>query len=338
MLAKKISGTFKQNILCLSINYAMNIQPINNKQNYTAFSGHGGCERIIKNGRFNYITTETRFFRDYKTLKYAINYINEVFRDVKEKSFVVGACSTGEDIYSLKMLMHEAPVKILGFDIGKDTIKRARSGIFEFYIPHDKKAQKYTQFVEMNTFNDKFLVDECDNLSPEQVALKEEFNKLFKNIDSKNKMIYKLTEAFRKFLDIAYVEFDRKLYKLKSKDSNCTFVNGDILELNKILSTKRKNQLFAFKNAFYHIITNDEGAQRLSKPHSQTKPILDKIFQNINKSLDKNGLFIMGEEEHKQKSDVTIISKSLIDNGFIPIRTDSKYPSIWKKVKEVDYR
>ena len=299
------------------------------------FSGHAGCENIItKIGMRKNVTTETRFFRDYKTLKYATNYIREVFRSLKEKYFVVGACSTGEDVYSLKMLMGKEPLKITGFDIGKETVKDAKSGIFSLYFPVESKT-KY-RIDDLSTYEDAYLGFDKTDLTPEQKKKKKIFSEHFECIETKDSLKYKIKERLRKIFDVTYVEFDKLRFKYKKTGEDFEFKTADIRDFRGMLP-ERKCQLFAFKNSFYHIVTDNNYCIRQQLPREWIKPMLDKIFKNINKSLDKKGLFIMGENEHNQKSDIFIIGKSLLDNGFLPIRMpDRPYQNIWVKVKEVD--
>lgn len=319
-------------------NNMMNIQTnYHYKKNYPSFKGHCGCEDIITRlGVRDSVTTETRLFRDYKSIKFAIEYTNEFFKNLKEKFFIVGACSTGEDVYSLKMLMGNKPVKILGFDIGKYTVENAKSGILSLYIPANKQTHEYTKIVDMSTYSDSFLVHNDKKLTSEEKKLKEIFQQNFEIVESKDKLIYKLKEQFRKMFDITYAEFDKFEYKYKKTNKNFEFKTADIRDFKNI-QHYQKAQIFTFKNSFYHIVTDYKHGIRQQLPQKETKPLLDKIFKNINKSLNMDGLFIMGEKEHEQKSDINIIGRSLLDNGFLPIRMpDSPYLNIWKKVREIN--
>ena len=298
------------------------------------FLDYGGFEKLpFLVGMRNEVTTETRMFRDFETINFATNYIKRVFRDAPQKNIVVGACSTGEEVYSMKMLMGSTPSEITGFDIGKDTIKQAKSGIIELHIP----AKKYTKFIDMDTYKDSFLAIEDENINNEQKFLKEIFNKTFEKTENKSKLIYKVSEKLRKLFNISLIEFDKRLFKCKETDVNCKFIRGDIKELNKIIPQKQSVHLFSFKNAIYHIITDNNYCHRENIEPQRARIILDKIFKDINKTLYKDGLFIMGEMEHQQHSNMNFINRALLKNGFLPIRMpDKPYLNIWKKVKEID--
>lgn len=301
------------------------------------FSGHAGFERLYSHyGIRDGVTTETRLFRDLKTIKFAANYLKNIFINDPEKKIVIGACSTGEEAYSFKMLMGETPSKIIGFDIGKETIKTAKTGIIEINVPTDKDAQKYAEAMAMDTYKDRFLVSEI-SANEEEKELKKIFNDNFKPIESKEKIIFKLKEALRKLLDITYIEFDRKMYRIKNPDNIPEFKNGDVTDIEKTIPLDKQNHLFSCKNALYHMITDNNYCLRESIDPRNIKIILNKIFGDANKALKKDGLFIMGEEEHLQHTSMHLVSKALLENGFLPIRMpDRPYLNVWKKVKEVD--
>ena len=84
----------------------MNIAPINFQyKSYTpTFKANNWSERT--NG--NYLIHETAFFREPQTDEFVKNYLVENFLSKgKPANIVVGACSTGEEVYSQAMLYDE---------------------------------------------------------------------------------------------------------------------------------------------------------------------------------------------------------------------------------------
>lgn len=299
------------------------------------FSGHAGFEKLpFHYGMRNGVTTETRLFRDYKSIKFALNYIDEVFKG--NKNIVVGACATGEDVFSIKMLRGKKQTKITAFDLGSDTITNAKSGTIEIDIPADEKSKQYVEKLQMDAYNDKFLTGK-ENLNEEEKYLKQLFEDNFEPIESKTKLIYKIKEKLKKIFFTTYVEFDKKFFRIKDIDKNCEFKNGNIMDLEKTLPLDRSNHLFTFKNAMYHLITDNNYCQSESLEPAKATAVLNKIFTDINKALVKKGLFVMGELEHLQHNEMHLVDKSLLEHGFLPVRMpDRPYLNIWKKVKEVD--
>lgn len=299
------------------------------------FFGHAGFEKLpFKYGIRNGVTTETRLFRDYKSVKFALDYIDKVFKNTP-KNIIVGACATGEDVFSIKML-GKTPYNITAFDLGTETIKKAKTGIIEIDLPANEKSRKYVERMRMDAYNDKFLTEEYD-LNEEKIHLKQLFEKHFKEIESNTKLIYKLKEKLKKIFFTIFIEFDKKYYQMKDCNKNCEFKNGDIMDLEKIIPLNQKYHMFTFKNALYHLITDNNYCARESVEPKKAKEILNKIFSDINKTLVKKGLFIMGEYENYQHKSMYLVNKSLINNGFLPLRMPNRpYLNIWEKVKEID--
>ncbi|HET8933988.1 MAG TPA: protein-glutamate O-methyltransferase CheR [Polyangiales bacterium] len=84
-------------------------------------------------------TNETSFFRDvhpFETLKVAV--IPEMLRRKTDRTFRVwsGACSTGQEPYSLAMMLTEMPalkdyrISILATDLARMTLEKAEQGIY----------------------------------------------------------------------------------------------------------------------------------------------------------------------------------------------------------------
>lgn len=311
-----------------------NMQNNNIYSNNFSFNGHLGFEKLpFSYGIRNGVITETRLFRDYDTIKFAIQYIKKVFKG--SKNIVVGACSTGEDVYSIKMLMGESPAKIMGFDLGVETIKKANSGIIELNIPMVKESLNNKNVVNIDTYDDNFLINNFPK-NKKEIFLKKIFEKNFEPVKFKQTLIDKIKELVIKILDSTYIKLDKKLFKIKN-NSSLEFKNGNIETLNEIVPAQEKNHLFSFKNALYHLITDNNYCSREPLAPKKIMSKLNNIFRNINKTLHKNGLFIMGEEENLQHQSINLVCKSLLDNGFLPIRMPNRpYLNIWTKVREID--
>ena len=308
----------------------------NRTTSYPRFCGHSGFEKLpFKYGISNRIITETRLFRDYTSIKYCIDYLNKVFKGVK-KNIVVGACSTGEDVFTLKMLLGKKPAKITAFDLGTETIKKAKSGIIELDVPADEKSKKYIESLNMDAYNDKFLSGK-ENLNNVEMHLKKLFEENFEQIFPKKELIHKLKEKLEKIFFTSFAEFDKKFFRMKTMDNSCEFKSGNITDIENFMPLKKNQHLFTFKNAIYHLLTDNNYCGRESIEPKKAREILNKIFTNVNKSLCKNGLFVMGEFENYQHESMHLVTKSLLKNGFLPIRMpEREYLNVWKKVREVN--
>lgn len=283
-------------------------------QNNINFKGHCGSE-LIKYGKESFLlTTETAFGRGLDTLDFAVNNINKKFPNKKTKRFVVGACSTGEEVWTLKMLENE-PVEILGFDIAPRALKTAQKGIYTFLSPNSRMVRL---FKNDDGYKDLFLAyGKAQTHNEEQIY--NMFHKMFEN---------KKVSKFNIF------KRNKKFYKLKEAQPECKFIKGDINNIPQIIQ-EQKCQIFSFRNAFYHLLTYNNGIDREERDPRKIRQMLDNIFKTVNKLLDKKGLFLMGEEENTQCNNINFVFKALLDNGFIPIRRNEKFYDAWEKAKEV---
>lgn len=97
---------------------------------------------------------ETYFMREIVQLKDCINYIKKSQKDMRILS---APCSSGEEVYSLAILAHEANIpssslKIVGVDISSNAIQKAKEKSFSERSLHRlTPAQKELYFKEQNS-------------------------------------------------------------------------------------------------------------------------------------------------------------------------------------------
>ena len=102
---------------------------------------------------------ETYFYREEKQLQEAVNFAKEKGNNVK---ILCAPCASGEEVYSLSMMMSEqfgsfGKFSITGIDINSEAINRANEGLYSQRSLHkldNSLIQKY-----FNTENDKFKVN-----------------------------------------------------------------------------------------------------------------------------------------------------------------------------------
>ncbi len=308
----------------------------------TSFKGHGGHE-ILEIGRDTLLLRhETAFFREYNTLNKGINYLRQHFPKEKSPKIIVGACSTGEEVYSIKMLMPDKKPKILGFDISPNSIAEAKTGIYTISQPKDDISKKFISWLGVSAYKDEFLGFGNPKTHKEKV-LKNLFNNNFiqiaeKSPPKKNPIKKFFNKLSFKFLQDMNPEFNDKIFILKNqKNTGCEFVQGDVQHLDEIVP-KGKAHAVSFRNAMYHLVTmNNENEERIQVPIERAKPILQHIAKQVNKALIKDGIFILGEREDKQLTNTKLLSKVFKENGFKEIaKTKNGYCNIWAKVKDVD--
>lgn len=308
----------------------------------TNFKGHGGHE-ILEIGKDSLLLRhETAFFREYNTLNKGINYLRQHFPKEKNPRIIVGACSTGEEALSIKMLMPDKKPKILGFDISPNSIAEAKTGIYTISQPKDDISRKFISWLGISAYKDEFLGFGKPKTHKEKI-LKNLFNKNFTQIaensaPEKNPIKKFFNKLCFKFLKNIDPEFNDKIFALNDpKNTGCEFIQGDIQHLDEI-APKGKAHAISFRNAMYHLITmNNENEERIQKPIEEVEPMLNHVAKQINKALTKDGIFMLGELEDKQLTDTKLLSRIFKENGFKEVaKTKNGYCNIWAKVKDVE--
>lgn len=292
-----------------------------------AFTGHTMAEIYAQKG-IRYLCHQTAFFREPVTLERVKRYIAENFANKKEVNILVGACSTGEEAYSLSMLLNglKNKINIIGFDLSTRTLNTARKG----------NVMMQTSIVEneKNTFlEDAYLAfDDKNKLSKRQQKYRAMFEDTFEPINSK---FYKIYNNIKRIFIDQNPNIGRKsrYFKLKEgKINNCRFIEGDIRELDKLDAPKQVDVLF-FRNAFYHLL------ETVPRPEEKEE-VLTQIVAGIRQKLGRDGIFVNGENDGVQIGNEYLIPRVMREMGFEPIypklKDDYYYTaSIWKKLEYV---
>ncbi len=323
------------------INQNRQIRTIKPQNDTVQFKGRVGHE-VIKNGKKNLtLIQETAFFREPDTLNWAIKYIQNKFAKNTKIRIIVGACSSGEEALSFKMLMKDRKTEILGFDAGENAIKKANKHIYQISRPKDKKNAEFAKEIGLSAYKDGYLSFSSRPLTGMHKKHQELFNKFFEEIETPEHKTSLITK-FRNYLlekmgRTPDIEVKSRTYKLKNPETlNCNFMVGNIEQMDKF-TPKGKAHILSFRNAFYHIMNEDlEQFERTPLPDKELKPILDNIGKQANRVLEKDGLFILGEHEDKQGSNMKLLSEVLKNSGFTEaVENRNNYCNIWKKVKDL---
>ncbi len=267
-----------------------------------AFRGNWSEEKL-KSGNFaptqnKELTQITYFFRDVEGLQ----FIGKHFADKDKIKILVGACSTGEEAWTLQMMLGDK-AQIEGFDIGRAAVAKANYGRYEIYraYPHALvEADKHLGFGLMN--------------SPDQKTQKKMFKEYFKQTG--------VNTLF-------------KTFKVKEEKKDLIkFFQADITNLKPAVE-KGAYDVLTFRNALYHLLP---GLINLSMPQKEkTMAVFDNICKNINYALKPGGLFVLGRlDTDKYVGPGLFISQALEDNGFSPVLKEGQdMPIVWQKTREV---
>jgi chemotaxis methyl-accepting protein methylase len=334
----------------LIINTQYTPQNINNKDhlkkkysysnsNTVCFNGYIGKEKFEKVG-IKYLNHETGLFRDFQTLKFIKQYIEKNLTHKEKINIVSGACATGEEAISLSIILNDLKdkVHILGIDLSENTIKQAQSRKFIF-----QRIKNYPKWFNPDDYymglKDRFLVYGTNReLSKDEKFQKKLFEQFFdvpiEKVDKKRK----IPQVLQKIIDTVAIIFrpnivEEKTVKLKAdKINNCTFKVGNIEDINT-LTNGEKSDIILFKNAIYHLITEDIGENLLRVLQKNGEEIAENLILKLKNNLNKDGLICFGEDEDYQMSGYEIIPKIMKRLGFNPLnKTEEHEANVWRKL------
>lgn len=111
---------------------------------------------------------------------------------------------------------------------------------------------------------------------------------------------------------------------------NCSFVQGDVMALDKLYKPNSVNVLL-YRNALYHTLCKGDNMFRYMKDDSEDT--MDGIAKQMNKVVKPQGLVVFGEEEYLQGINRRTIKKVMQNNGFKLLQEDNA-DNIYVKVQD----
>ena len=211
---------YKKNTIIRRIERRMHVHQIDNINDYVAYLTKS--EREVHVLFKDLLIGVTSFFRDSE----AFDSLNEKFLPgllaVKPEGAIVriwvAGCSTGEEAYSMAILLQECMerlnrhfiVQIFATDIDEDAINVARSGLYPLSISSDVDPERLKRFFtkEENHFRVKKSIREMLVFAPQNLIKDPPFTKL-DVLSCRNLLIYLGPELQKKLLPVFH-------YSLKS--------------------------------------------------------------------------------------------------------------------------
>lgn len=303
-----------------------------------SFQGHIGAEKTLKKG-YTWLVSETCFFRDSATNNCVKEYILKNFAHKDRIKLISAGCSTGEEAVTWSMLLDgiKDKVEILGFDLSPTNVAKANSRKFIFQRNKNLESDYISR--QCSGFSDSYLVfDNQRDLTSQEIEYKRLFSEFFEaDNDSLPKVKVPLRVRFnnwllKKIFKLQPLELEVRQYKVKdNKALNCKFIEGDIMNLENIVGEDKADVIF-FKNAIYHLITDNIGACALRRLKPDAASIVEEIASKAQNSLSDKGLFVFGEDEVLQMMDSEVVPRIMRKLGFKPIIIEeSSIPNIWQK-------
>ncbi len=181
-------------------------------------------EKVVK----SITVSTTEFFRDPTIWLSLKENILPLLKERNNFSIWVSGCSTGQEVYTLMILLSEAGLlnktKIYASDINTDVLETARMGVykyrfnkdylknFDLVVNHDKAGQSYVPFSKyfrVNEPNDTITMEPFLKTKPEYkkmdlVSDANPFDVTFDLIICRNVIIYFNYELQNRVLDLYY--------------------------------------------------------------------------------------------------------------------------------------
>lgn len=201
---------YKENTVYRRIGRRMNVHQIDNIPNYLKYLQENPHEIDILFKEL--LINVTNFFRDPKAFEALKNNLRELIlekSDVDSIRVWVPGCSSGEEVYSIAILIHELleetgknlSVQVFGTDIDIDAINTARTGTYPHTINEDidsERLKKY--FIKTDSlYTIKSDIREMAVFAPHDVLEDPPFTKL-DLLSCRNLLIYLNGDAQQKVL------------------------------------------------------------------------------------------------------------------------------------------
>lgn len=201
---------YKENTVYRRINRRMNVHQIENILSYLRYLQENPHEIDILFKEL--LINVTNFFRDSDSFDSLKNYLRKIMEqksDVDKFRVWIPGCSTGEEVYSIAIIIHELleesgkniDVQIFGTDIDIDAIKSARSGTYPTTISTDVSSERLKKYFvkKDNLYNIRNDIREMAVFAPHDVLKDPPFTKL-DILSCRNLLIYLNTDAQQKAL------------------------------------------------------------------------------------------------------------------------------------------
>jgi len=170
---------------------------LENMQNHNTF-----YQEVINIATVN----ETFFFRELKELEWLVQYIQESAKTLKILSM---PCSSGEEIYSILILMQEKginldKVQLIGYDINSHAIANAKEAKFEEHSLHKLSENMRSKYFTKNrsTYQISKTLREHVKVQQKNIFDLKNVNEKFDVVLSRNMFIYFNDEKRALALDI----------------------------------------------------------------------------------------------------------------------------------------
>lgn len=205
---------YKKNTILRRIARRMSVHQITNMSNYTTYlRQHPQEGKIIFQ---ELLIGVTSFFRDHEAFEALKKcFMLKLLKDKSDNHILrlwVPGCSSGEEAYSLAIIIHECmdeakkniPVQIFGSDIDEKAIEKARAGVYPIGILADVTSERLSRFFitwDNDTYQIKREIRDMVVFAPQNLIKDPPFIKL-DLLSCRNLLIYLESEVQGKLLPL----------------------------------------------------------------------------------------------------------------------------------------
>lgn len=244
------------------------------------FKGSSHVEELGHTPKGNAMSTvnhKTALFRDLEILKFTTDYLKQSFPN--GGAIVHQACSTGDELYSTKMLTdaNGGNFSFLGFDIGPEAIQRAVKGLY--------LNQQDTNWLNKQPHKEANKINTMLNISFD------------KNKNNPNHLIPR--DSFKKGIEFSIGNISDISNQNLPKDTAAIFFKNAFYHING--------------NHWSNSALSQENLQNSEKLKSFLISGFQKtteIIQGVHNHLNSKGLFIVGHSEPDHFFNIAKFSKN----------------------------
>jgi len=250
---------------------------------------------------------DTWFFRKLGTLKAASNHIREAFPEGTTVIHYAG--SSGEEAYTNAMLFNNPNYKIISHDVDPEATQLVRKNVHSI-VP---KAP------------DGFLIQDSENLTPEQQNLQRTFKKFFTETQRPemplNKSFYYNEEKYFKAGD-----------EINKRVEFGNVAEGNVLDVDKFRPGEKVGAVY-FSNGTYFLSKNNisEVIYETSNPNAVNLDALEEMVGKVHSRLEDNGIFVLGTNA---KEHLYLAPEGTFNSSVTQLKDTSLYPTLSELSRE----
>ena len=282
---------YKQNTIYRRVERRMIVSQLDSIPNYIRMLQENPAE--IENLFKEFLIGVTSFFRDPESFEKLKKILSDLVRSKQDEGKIriwVPGCSTGEEAYSIAILLREClneakiklNVQIFATDIYSNAIDKARIGLFTG-IEKDVSKERLKNFfiIEKNSFHIRKEIREMLVFAPQSLIKDPPFTKL-DMISCRNLLIYFNSELQKKIIPIFhYSLLPGGMLFLGSSETISGFVDLFSMADKKWKFYKRRNSIYSGQTFIAFPVSKPVGKTYENKMKTKDEKNIPRLAEKI---------------------------------------------------------